>query len=70
LSEIPIWGLFVILALLIACSAFFSSSETAMMALNRYRLKNLADKGHRSAKLAPPPPSALLSLYVSMVRQP
>jgi Mg2+/Co2+ transporter CorB len=52
LSEIPVWALFVILALLIAISAFFSSSETAMMALNRYRLKNLADKGHRSAKLA------------------
>ena len=52
MSEIPVWVLFVILAVLIACSAFFSSSETAMMALNRYRLKNLADKGHRSAKLA------------------
>lgn len=52
LSEIPVWALFVILALLIACSAFFSSSETAMMALNRYRLKNLADSGHHSAKLA------------------
>ena len=52
MNEIPVWALFVILALLIACSAFFSSSETAMMALNRYRLKNLAKKGHRSAKLA------------------
>ena len=52
MSELPVWALFVILALLIACSAFFSSSETAMMALNRYRLKNLADNGHRSAKLA------------------
>jgi len=52
LSDLSIWVLFVILVVLIACSAFFSSSETAMMALNRYRLKNLADKGHRSAKLA------------------
>ena len=52
MSELPVWALFVILALLIACSAFFSSSETAMMALNRYRLKNLAENGHRSAKLA------------------
>ncbi|MFW2440955.1 MAG: HlyC/CorC family transporter [Arenicellales bacterium] len=52
MSEIPVWVLFVVLAVLIACSAFFSSSETAMMALNRYRLKNLADKGNRSAKLA------------------
>ena len=52
MSEIPVWVLFAILVVLIACSAFFSSSETAMMALNRYRLKNLADKGNRSAKLA------------------
>lgn len=41
-----------ILAGLILLSAFFSASETAMMALNRYRLHNLADKGHRSARLA------------------
>ncbi len=33
-------------------SAFFSSSETSMMALNRYRLKHLAKQGHRGAKLA------------------
>jgi len=54
LSEIPVWVLFVVLAVLIACSAFFSSSETAMMALNRYRLKDIAGKGNRSAKLASP----------------
>lgn len=41
-----------ILAGLILLSAFFSASETAMMALNRYRLRNLANKGHRSARLA------------------
>jgi Mg2+/Co2+ transporter CorB len=52
LSELPVWVLLAKLALLIAFSAFFSSSETAMMALNRYRLKNLAEKGHRSARLA------------------
>jgi Mg2+/Co2+ transporter CorB len=44
--------LFLILAGLILLSAFFSASETAMMALNRYRLRNLAEKGHRSARLA------------------
>ena len=32
-------------------SAFFSSSETAMMAVNRYRVKSKADAGHRSATL-------------------
>ncbi|WP_268244520.1 HlyC/CorC family transporter [Arenicella chitinivorans] len=37
--------------LLILLSAFFSSSETAMMAVNRYRIKTLADQGNRSAKL-------------------
>jgi len=52
MSELPVWSLFAILAILIAMSAFFSSSETAMMALNRYRLKNLADSGHRGAILA------------------
>jgi len=31
-----------ILVVLLACSAFFSSSETAMMSINRYRLKHLA----------------------------
>jgi len=44
--------LFIILGLLIALSAFFSSSETGLMTLNRYRLKHLAKKGHRGAKRA------------------
>lgn len=42
--------LLVVLVLLIALSAFFSSSETAMMALNRYRLRHQAKEGSRSAK--------------------
>ncbi len=37
------------LFLLILLSAFFSSSETAMMALNRYRLRHMAKTGHRGA---------------------
>lgn len=40
------------LILLLLCSGFFSASETSMMAVNRYRLKNLAKAGHRGAKLA------------------
>jgi Mg2+/Co2+ transporter CorB len=40
------------LGLLLLFSAFFSSSETGMLSLNRYRLKHLANQGHRSAKLA------------------
>ena len=38
--------------LLIILSAYFSGSETAMMALNRYRLKHLANKGNSGAKRA------------------
>ena len=37
---------------LVALSAYFSSSETAVMALNRYRLKHLADAGHPGATRA------------------
>jgi len=37
------------LIVLIAASAFFSSSETAMMAINRYRLRHLARQGQRAA---------------------
>ena len=44
--------LYIILGLLILLSAFFSSSETGLMSLNRYRLKFLAEKGSRGAKLA------------------
>ena len=40
------------LVVLLACSAFFSSSETGMMSLNRYRLKHLSKKGNRSARRA------------------
>jgi len=51
-NEIPLGILFTILALLIVLSGFFSSSETALMTLNRYRLRHLAKAGHRSARLA------------------
>lgn len=35
---------------LIVLSAFFSASETGMVAINRYRLRHLARQGHRAAK--------------------
>ncbi|MGM0769260.1 MAG: HlyC/CorC family transporter [Pseudomonadota bacterium] len=41
-----------ILVGLIVLSAFFSSSETGMMSLNRYRLKHMAKTGHKGAKRA------------------
>lgn len=42
-------GLLVVLLIL---SAFFSGSETALMSLNRYKLRHKARAGHRGAKLA------------------
>ncbi len=40
------------LVVLLALSAFFSLSETAMMASNRFRLRHLAQSGHRGAQKA------------------
>jgi Mg2+/Co2+ transporter CorB len=49
LDDIPLSVLLGTLFFLIIFSAFFSSSETAMIALNRYRLRHLAKEGKRSA---------------------
>ena len=46
------WLLGGLLALLFVLSAFFSGSETALMALNRYRLRHLAEQGHYGARSA------------------
>ena len=51
LNDVPLGVLSLALFLLILLSAFFSSSETAMMAVNRYRVKTRAERGNRSAKL-------------------
>jgi len=51
-DEVPLSGLVAILALLLLLSAFFSGSETALMRLNRYRLRHKARDGHRGAQLA------------------
>jgi Mg2+/Co2+ transporter CorB len=51
-EAIPVSTLFVALVLLLVFSAFFSISETSMMALNRYRLRHLRQAGHRGARLA------------------
>ena len=42
--------LFGVLIILLLASGFFSASETAMMAINRYRLRHAAGKGQRGAK--------------------
>jgi Mg2+/Co2+ transporter CorB len=51
LDDLSLVTLFGILLLLLVCSAFFSGSETSMMAINRYRLNSLVRRGNRSAKL-------------------
>lgn len=52
MNEYPIALLSAFLVFLIILSAFFSSSETGMMSLNRYRLKHLSKNGNRGAKNA------------------
>lgn len=52
MDDIPLSTLLISLAVLIFVSAFFSISETSMMALNRYRLRHLTKTGHRGARIA------------------
>ncbi len=52
MNDIPLSFLFITLTLLIIISSFFSGSETSLMSLNRYRLKNLTDKKHKGATRA------------------
>ena len=51
MEDISLSTLYVTLAVLLVVSAFFSISETSMMALNRYRLKHLTQSGLRGARL-------------------
>jgi Mg2+/Co2+ transporter CorB len=52
MDDIPLSTLGLALAVLLATSGFFSIAETAMMAVNRFRLKHRAHRGERGAKLA------------------
>jgi Mg2+/Co2+ transporter CorB len=52
MDEIPIGALLGALVFLVFLSAFFSASEIALVTLNRYRLRGLAESGHRGARLA------------------
>ena len=52
MDDISLGSLYTALFILIILSGFFSSSETGLMAINRYRLKHLANSGHRGARLA------------------
>ncbi|WP_458524910.1 HlyC/CorC family transporter [Onishia taeanensis] len=49
-DDFPLGLLFGLLFLLVCLSAFFSSSETGMMSINRYRVSHQANSGDRPAK--------------------
>ena len=50
-DDVHLGILFCLLIILILLSAFFSSSETALMRLNRYRLRHRASSGNRAAQI-------------------
>jgi len=52
LADISLGVLIGALVFLILLSAFFSAAEIGLMTLNRYRLRSLADTGHRGARIA------------------
>ncbi|MEE3609581.1 HlyC/CorC family transporter [Avibacterium paragallinarum] len=52
MDSIPLSTLFITLILLLILSAYFSSSETGLLSANRYRMRFLAEKGHKGAKKA------------------
>jgi Mg2+/Co2+ transporter CorB len=52
LSDIPLGAQIGALVFLVILSGFFSAAEIGLMTLNRYRLRTLAQTGHRGARLA------------------
>lgn len=48
--SVPLWVQLLVLVVLTFTSAFFSISETALMALNRHRVKHLARRGSKLAR--------------------
>jgi len=50
LQDIPLAWLFALLVVLVSLSAFFSSTETALMSINRYRLRHRAREGSSGAR--------------------
>lgn len=47
--ESPDWIMLIILVILVLLSAFFSSAETALVTVNKLRIKTLADEGNKRA---------------------
>ena len=52
LSETSLLMLSIAMVILLLSSAYFSGTETAMMAINRYRLKHLVKKKNRAARIS------------------
>lgn len=50
MENVSVQTLLIIFLILIGISAFFSISETSMMALNKYQLKHMAKKNHKGAR--------------------
>lgn len=50
MDDISTSTLFIILGVLVLCSAYFSATETGMMSVNPYRLKHLCNENHPGAK--------------------
>ena len=51
MDSVPLWVQIVALAVLVLTSAFFAISETALLALNRHRIKHLARRGSKLAQM-------------------
>ena len=52
MGDLPLSVLAVLLLVLILLSGFFSGTETALMSVNRYRLRHLAREGSTAARMA------------------
>lgn len=51
-DQAPLGLLVILIVVLLVLSAFFSATETALMSVNRYRLRHQARSGHRGARIA------------------
>ncbi len=49
MNQLPLWTRLIAIIVLLLISGFFSISETSMMAVNRYRLRHLAQQGKGGA---------------------
>ena len=52
MEDLSLGSLYLTLFVLILLSGFFSSSETGLMAINKYRLRHMSNMGHRGARMA------------------